>query len=201
MGRGLARVLLWCVVVIAWALVIVFGAAVAFGPDLLTRLVGLVIAVLSLAAALGTQRILRRFRPPRPHLAAPVAEPPRPPADLDHGDFSFPGVGLFKDRTALHLDRAGFDALHLGRPRRYSWADVEEFKIVTLSIGGSALYGKVDTLAMKLHSRGRSLGDRIGRWLGGADEVLPAVDMNPHELMEVMERYRQRYSPVVYTGS
>jgi hypothetical protein len=194
----LARVLLWIVVVIAWAPVVIFGAAVFFGGDLLTRVVGLVIALVSLGIALGLQRVLRRFRHAKPPAVKP--EPVHAPADLDHGDVSFPGLGHFEDRTALHLDRDGFDAIRLGKPRRYAWSDVEEFVPVSLQIGGPAgvLYGHFDTAGFRLRGRGHTIWDRIGRWGTDADVLLPAIAVPPSELVEAMERYRQRYSAVVY---
>jgi hypothetical protein len=200
MGAIVARVFLWLVLVIAWALVVVFGAAVVFGGDLLTRIVGLVIALIALAIALGTGRLMRRFRHAKPPAVKP--EPLRPPPDLDHGGFDFPGLGHFKDRTALHLDRNGFDAIRLGKPRRYSWADVESFRVVDISTGGaSVVYGRIRTAAFALRGRGDSFWGRVARWGTGADVLLPAVAMDPDELVEAMERYRQRYSPVVYTDS
>ena len=201
MGATLARILLWVLLVLAWALVVIFGAAVFFGGDLLTRVVGLVIALVSLAAALGLQRTMRRFRHARPPSDTPPPEPLRPPADLDEGDFTFPGLGHFKDRTALHLDHEGFDALHLGKKtRRYSWGDVEDFRVVSLSIGGG-IYGRIPTVGVRLRGRGHSLGDRIGRWGTGADVLLPTVAMAPDDLAKLLEGYRRRYSPVFYAES
>jgi hypothetical protein len=197
LGRGF----LWAVVVLAWALVVIFGAAVFFGGDLLTRVVGLVIALFALAIALGLQRFLRRFR----H-AKPPAEPPEPvhlPDDLDAGGFDFPGVGHFKDRTALHLDRDGFDAIRMGKPRRYAWSDVEAFVPTSLYFGGPSggVYGHLNAAAFRLRGRGHSLGDRIARWGTNADVILPSVAMAPDDLVKAMERYRQRYSAVVYTDA
>lgn len=199
----IARIFLWLVLILAWALVIIFGAAVFFGGDLLTRVVGLVIALIALAIALGIQRLMRRFRhakPPRDQAESPEPpEPLHPPADLDHGDFDFPGLGHFKDRTALHLDRNGFDAIRLGKPHRYAWSDVEEFLPVSMQVGASGvLYGRFKTVGFRLRGRGDSLWVRISRWGTDADILLPAVAMAPADLLPLMEGYRRRYSAVGY---
>ena len=198
MAGKLGRFFLWVVVGLAWALVVIFGAAVFFGGDLLTRVVGLVIALVALAIALGLQRFLRRFRHAKPPAEKP--EPLQLPPDLDHGDFDFPGTGHFKDRTALHLDREGFDAIRMGKPRRYAWSDVEEFVPLSLYFGGptGAVYGNLNAAGFRLRGRGHSLADRIGRWGTHADVVLPSVAMAPADLIEALERYRQKYSAVVY---
>jgi hypothetical protein len=198
-AQSLARGVLWLVLVLAWALVVVFGAAIFFGGDLLTRVIGLVIAAISLAIALGIQRFMRRFRHAKPPAVKP--EPLQPPADLDHGDFSFPGLGHFADRTAIHLDRNGFDAIRLGKPHRYSWGDVEEFLPVKVHVGPGVIYGNFDTAGFRLRGRGQSIWDKIGRWGTDADVLLPAVALDPNDVVEMMERYRQRYSAVVYTGT
>jgi hypothetical protein len=200
MGGTIARIFLWVVLVLAWALVVIFGAAVFFGGDLFTRVVGLVIALIALGIALGIQRVMRRFRHAKPPPVMP--EPLHPPADLDHGDFDFPGLGHFKDRTALHLDRNGFDAIRMGKPHRYAWSDVEQFLPVTIHIGGAAVvYGNFDTVGFRLHGRGHTLWDKIGRWGTDADILLPAVALAPKDLADLMERYRKRYSAVVYTDA
>jgi hypothetical protein len=59
MGGTIARIFLWVVLVLAWALVVIFGAAVFFGGDLFTRVVGLVIALIALGLvweAVGERR-------------------------------------------------------------------------------------------------------------------------------------------------
>jgi hypothetical protein len=143
---------------------------------------------------------MRRFRHAKP---PPVKPPPlQPPPDLDHGGFDFPGVGHFKDRIAIHLDRDGFDAIRLGKPRRYAWSDVEEFLPVTISTGaGGVVYGHFTTAGFRLHGRGHSIWDKIGRWGTNADILLPAVAMDPDDLVTAMEGYRRRYSAVVYTDA
>ena len=199
MAGRVGRLFLWVVVGLAWALVVIFGAAVFFGGDLLTRVVGLVIALVALAIALGLQRFLGRFRHAKPPAEKP--EPLHPPADLDQGDFDFPGLGHFKDRTALHLDRDGFDAIRLGKPHRYAWNDVEAFLPVSLYFGGpnAVAYGRFNAAGFRLRGRGHSLGDRIGRWGTDADVILPSVALPPEDLIKALEGYRQRYSAVVYT--
>ena len=199
MGKALARVLLWALVVIAWALVVIFGAAVFFGGDLLTRVVGLVVALISVGIALLARRGLRIIQPP------PGPPPPPPelihlPENLDGGPVVLPGVGVWKHHRALTIDRDGFDAMRLlGKVKHFSWNEVESFGEVEIRIATAntiAYPARIQTTGFK-RVGAPTLGQRIGRWYADSDEILPMVPVDRAELVAAMERYRRMYSAVI----
>jgi hypothetical protein len=197
MARTLARIFLWLIVVFAWLLVVVFGAAVAFGGDLFTRVVGLVIALISLGIALAAHGALRRFglmRPPRAKPAVEV-EAIHPPEDLS-GGFSLHGVGWpWKNKIMLRLDTTGFEARGYRKMKRFAWDDVEAFLPVDFKTAPNpSVSPNIHTVGFRLRGHGKRLDERIGRWFGNADRILPLLPMPPAETIEMMERYRQRYS-------
>ena len=194
--KTLARIGLWVLLILAWALVVIFGAAVFFGGDLFTRILGFVIAVIAIGIASLVGRGLRVLRPP------PGPPPPAPelihlPENLDAGPVILPGAGVWKNHRALTIDRNGFESMRLfGKVKHFSWDEVESFKEVEITVATTNMVvypARVKTTGFK-HVGPPTLSRRIGRWFVDADEILPVMPVDRAELVTAMERYRQLYS-------
>src|SRR4051794_36221524 len=178
MARGLVRIGLWLLLALALLVAVIFGAAILFGGDSTTRLVGVVLTVVALGIAYAAAFGLSRLHPKgweEKQRRRREAEA-RPPDDIE-GEVVIAGRGKLSREARLQLTPQGFDATHPRRSVTHAWNEVE--KTFPTRIGGyHTLYAPPNAVAFKLrdgplHQPSRS--ERITRWLMNADEMLPGL--------------------------
>jgi hypothetical protein len=115
-----------------------------------------------------------------------------------NGETVIAGAGRYSGRASLTLSPQGFEMVHPRRTIRHAWAEIAEFRTVKLNANPNSV--STGTLVVGFSfkdpaARKRHIGARIARWLMKADETIPAcLERRAPELVELMERYRERYS-------
>jgi hypothetical protein len=103
------------------------------------------------------------------------------------------------ERAYLRLDAEGFTAQPVhGRPKHRAWDDVSGFKPVAIrmtspdGIRGPKML-QIGFFLRDPPKKGR-VGRKVVRWFMGVDDSLPGVYPNAEEIVELMERWRERHS-------
>jgi len=103
------------------------------------------------------------------------------------------------ERAYLRLDAEGFTAQPVhGREKHRAWNDVTGFKPVKLRMTSPSHARGPTMLQIGFFVRDPPRKGRVGRWIVGkvygVDDSLPGVYPDAEEIVELMERWRQRYS-------
>jgi hypothetical protein len=120
------------------------------------------------------------------------------PADDISGETVIDGSGRFSGRATLTLSPSGFEMVHPRKTISRAWDEIAEFRTVKVNANPNSVSTGTLVVGYSLKdpaARKRSIGARIARWLMKADDNLPSCfERDAPELVELMERYRERYS-------
>jgi hypothetical protein len=201
MGRHLIRAALFVVLAFAVLVVVVFGPAIIFGGDSMTRLIGVVLTLVGLAIAYAAVGGLSRLPPPgweEKHRKKLAAEN-RPPDDIS-GEIVLHGSGRLSRDAVLRLTPQGFEAKHRRRTVAHTWDEIARIFAAALGPTTPGCTPVRNSIAFKLrdgplHHPSRT--ERFTRWFMGGDDIVPGLyERSAIDIADLMERYRQRYSTV-----
>jgi hypothetical protein len=206
MGRHLIRAGLFLLLAFAVLIVIVFGAAIIFGGDSTTRLMGVVLTLVGLAIGYLANFGLSRLPAPgweekqRERREAREAEENRPPDDIS-GEIVIHGRGRLSRDAELRLTPQGFEATHPRRSVAHTWDEIASITPVVVGPVPVGVTGTANSVGFKLRDgpfHHPSRAERFSRWFLHADELIPGLyERSPHDVADLMERYRERYSTVL----
>jgi hypothetical protein len=201
MGRHLIRAALFVLLALALLVAVIFGAAIIFGGDSTTRLVGVVLTLVALAIAYATLIGLSHLPPPgwdERQRKKREAEN-RPPDDIG-GEVVIHGRGRLSRDAVLRLTPDGFEATHPRRSVAHRWDEIADITPIGVGPVNPGVGRPANAVAFTLrddplHHPSRT--ERFTRLVAGGDDLVPGLyERSAPDIAELMERYRERYSTV-----